>query len=119
MSATERSYYKRRSLLVLFVTATLVTALSATPALANQDVSEVVSLDPDAGEFPEGLAVDAAGNVYFGLAPTGEIRRLTPAGEVSTFAQLPPAPEGAFGTLGLVPCTCQDARALYKQANFT
>lgn len=42
---------------------------------------------------PEGLAVDGSGNVYVADTANHAIRRITPAGVVSTFAGLP----GAFG----------------------
>ena len=90
----------RKLLSILVVVVALAGAMIAIPVFA-EDVTAVVDLDPAAFEFPEGLAVDADGNIYFGLAPTGELRRMTPSGEVSSSAKLPAAPEGAFETLGL------------------
>ena len=46
-------------------------------------------------DAPEGLATDAAGNVYVADTGNGVIRRITPAGEVTTF--------GTDGFPGLVP----------------
>lgn len=57
-------------------------------------LTTVASFNAALGEFPEGLAIDADGNLYVGMAPTGEIKRVTPAGQVSTFARLPSPGEG-------------------------
>ena len=57
-------------------------------------MSPVAELSVSAGEFPEGLAVDRQGNVYAGMAITGEIKKITPQGAVSTFAKLPSPGEG-------------------------
>ena len=90
----------KRAVVLLSVLAALVASLGVMTVLA-QDIVEQIDLDETAGEFPEGLVVDGDGNIYFGLAPTGEIRMITPAGDVSSFAKLPNAPEGTSGTLGL------------------
>ena len=52
-------------------------------------------LDANAFEFPEDLAIDSDGNIFAGMAPTGEIKKITPSGDVSTFANLP-APGAGF-----------------------
>ena len=68
--------------------------------VGERTVFSVAPFNASAGEFPEGLAVDKEGNIYTGMAPTGEIRKITPQGEVSTFANLPsPGPTGLM--LGL------------------
>ena len=64
------------------------------PALAN-GVSTLVQFDPEQAELPEGIAVDKGGNIFVGLALTGEIKKVTPEGDVQTFAQLP-SPGGGF-----------------------
>jgi sugar lactone lactonase YvrE len=76
-----------RGVLTLTVLAAAVLVLSAGLVWAN-GLSTVAQFDPEAFELPEGLAVDRQGNLYVGMAPTGEIKRVTPQGEVSTFAQL-------------------------------
>jgi len=75
----------------------LVLLLAALVQAQGNRVSTILDLDPAAFELPEGLAADANGNLYFGLAPTGEIRRVTPSGAVSSVAQLPvPQEQGLF-----------------------
>ena len=86
----------RKLLSILVVVVALAGAMIAIPVFA-EDVTAVVDLDPAAFEFPEGLAVDADGNIYFGLAPTREIRRMTPSGEVSSFANRPLLPKALSG----------------------
>lgn len=59
-------------------------------AVATGHVDTVVSFDPAAGEFPEGIAVDKTGDVYVSLLPRDEIRRIAPDGTQATHAFLPP-----------------------------
>ncbi len=61
-------------------------------------VSVIAKFDPSANEMPEALTVDQQGNIYVGMAFTGEIRRLTPQGEATTFANLPSPGENGFMT---------------------
>ena len=63
--------------------------------VVERQASNVALLDANAFEFPEGLAIDSQGNIYAGMAPTGEIKIITPSGEVATYAQLP-APGAGF-----------------------
>ncbi|MDN5865272.1 MAG: Ig-like domain-containing protein [Gammaproteobacteria bacterium] len=61
-----------------------------------------LALDPASGEFPEGITVDASGNIYYSLAPRGEVWRATPDGDLALWAALDPnLPQGAQGALGL------------------
>ncbi|MGH8495060.1 MAG: SMP-30/gluconolactonase/LRE family protein [Gammaproteobacteria bacterium] len=61
-----------------------------------------LALNPATGEFPEGIALDRRGNLYYSLAPRGEIWQATPEGELTLFAALDPdLPEGSNGALGL------------------
>lgn len=66
--------------------------------VAGSDV--VLSFNPAAGEFPEGIALDRAGAMYVSLALTGEIRRFGPDGVASTFHVFDPGTAG-LGVLGL------------------
>ena len=72
--------------LVLFAVM-LVSPLAATAATVP--LKTVVSLDPAANEFTEGLAIDRRGNLYVGLALQGRILKVTPDGVRSTLATLP------------------------------
>jgi sugar lactone lactonase YvrE len=83
-----------RGVLTLTVLAAAVLVLSAGLVWAN-GLSSVADFEAGDLELPEGLAVDRQGNFYVGMAPTGEIKRVTPQEEVSTFAQLE-VPEGGF-----------------------
>lgn len=73
--------------------------MEGTVTVTERKVSRVAALDPGAGEFPEGMAIDRDGNIYVGIATTGEVKKITIGGDVSTFAQLP-APGSGF-MLGL------------------
>ena len=69
-----------------------------TPFLDGGDVSTLAGLAGSSGNtdgtgsaarftFPRGVAVDAAGNVYVADTTNDSIRKITPAGVVTTFAQ--------------------------------
>jgi hypothetical protein len=73
----------RRTLCALLL---LVAPVSASTAAA-QALELVASFDPTAGELPESVAADKAGNLYVSMSNT--IRKLTPAGHISTLATLP------------------------------
>ncbi|MCA9514748.1 MAG: hypothetical protein KC635_07400, partial [Myxococcales bacterium] len=57
-----------------------------------------VDFDPQAGEAPESIVFDLAGNAYVSLSLTGEIRKIAPDGTQTTLAVLPlgQAPPGAL-----------------------
>jgi sugar lactone lactonase YvrE len=84
------------------------TAVGPVPALLSA-IHEVVAFDPTAGEFPEGIAAGSDGGIYVGLTGLGEIRRIDPAGAMTTFATIPLEP-GDLGVLGL---TFSPDRTLY------
>ena len=84
----------------LLAAALTVTALliPAAPAHAA-DVETLVSFDVNAGEAPEGIAIDKRGDIFVSLtAPVSEIRKVSPDGEMTTLADLG---LGGFGPLGL------------------
>lgn len=85
-----------RAVIVLIGMATAFGMLHG-PAAAS-DV--VVSFNPAAGEFPEGIAFDPHGGMYVSFALTGEIRRFAEDGTVSTVHQFNPGTAG-LGVLGL------------------
>jgi sugar lactone lactonase YvrE/uncharacterized protein GlcG (DUF336 family) len=60
----------------------------------NLVASVSLMLDPDLGQLPEGIAVDEDNNIYLGMAPTGEIIKVTPDGESAVFATLPSPGDG-------------------------
>ena len=85
-----------RAVIVFIGVATILSMLRG-PVVGSDFV---VNLNPAAGEFPEGIAVDSHGAVYVSLALTGEIRRFGEDGSVSTFHQFDPG-TGGLGVLGL------------------
>jgi sugar lactone lactonase YvrE len=90
-----------RSLARLAVVALLVGTFvgPALPADASTvPLDTVVTFDPHAQEYPEGVAVDATGNLYVSLSSTGEIRRIASDGSQTTVARIHVA--GGY-TLGL------------------
>jgi sugar lactone lactonase YvrE len=82
------------------------TLAAATPALGSvADPEVVVSFDATAQEFPEGVALDGAGNIYtthglpFFVGPgDGWVKMTTPEGTTSTLAHFP----GGQGPAGIV-----------------
>jgi sugar lactone lactonase YvrE len=68
---------------------------------ATVPLSTVVSLDPSANEFTEGLAVDHRGNIYVGLLFQGAILKISPDGGRSILATLPLGDTGLGLIVGL------------------
>lgn len=58
----------------------------------------VAAFDASQLETPESVAIDRAGNRYVSLALTGEIRKISPTGVMTTHARLP------LGAPPLTPC---------------
>jgi sugar lactone lactonase YvrE len=83
------------------VVVSLIVVLFALPvtAAASSQVETLVTFNPAAGEFPEGVAVDKPGNIYVSITPLGQIRRFAPDGSQSLLATLPAT--GQFGPTGL------------------
>ncbi|MBI3022910.1 MAG: SMP-30/gluconolactonase/LRE family protein [Thaumarchaeota archaeon] len=88
-------------IIALAVLSLLVIGLGAIPASA-QAISTVKKFDPAALELPESLAIDAQGNIYLSMV-TGEIRKVSPTGQTSTFASLPPPVNGTMTGLAFDP----------------
>jgi DNA-binding beta-propeller fold protein YncE len=83
--------------IVAVLTSALV--LAAGPARASVPIQTVVAFDPNAGQFPEGVAVDIRGTVYVSLVgPVDDIVTVRADGSTSTFAHLSVP---GFGPLGL------------------
>ena len=83
----------RRQLMAIPLGVVLLFSLVGLGQGQGVGIVKITDFDAAAFELPEGLAIDARGNMYVAMAPTGEIKRVTPDGTVSTFARLP-APEG-------------------------
>ena len=84
----------RAVVFLIFVSLTLPLTVSA-----SGGVETLVTFNPAASEFPEGVAVDKTGNVYVSVTPIGQIRRFAPDGSQSLLATLPAT--GQFGPTGL------------------
>jgi plastocyanin/sugar lactone lactonase YvrE len=69
--------------------------MEASITVVERTTSVVAQLNGLAGQFPEGLAIGENGNLFAGMAPTGEIREFAPNGSSTTYAQLP-APGAGF-----------------------
>lgn len=67
-------------------------------AVADGVVHTLISLDPNLGQNPEGVAVDGKGNVFLSVAPTGDLLRRDKQGVVTTHAHFNP---GAGFLLGM------------------
>lgn len=77
--------------LVVAGSASVAAGGEASPSLAvaSGQVTWVRIYNPDAGEFPEGIAVDNQGNVFVSMAQIGQIRKISPDGTETLFYQLP------------------------------
>lgn len=87
----------RRRFLGRLTAASAFLATSGGVARARQDDSQVdpeVVTEFEPPSLPENLAIDDKGNVYLSMAPTGEIRQITPDGDQSTVAELDVGEEG-------------------------
>ena len=83
------------------VLVTVALGLLAGLAQAGSGVRTVIEFDAAAGQLPEGVAVDRAGNVFMSLAPLGQLLKLEPGeDEPKVFSAVPGIdPEG--GDLGM------------------
>jgi sugar lactone lactonase YvrE len=62
---------------------------SGLPASSSSvELQTVVTFDAHAHEYPEGVAIDASGNVYVSLSSIGEIRRIATDGTQTTLGQI-------------------------------
>jgi hypothetical protein len=74
---------------ILLLIIIMVVAVTAYASAESSIVETVTTFNPDAFELPEGLAVSRHGDLYVGLLG-GEIKKVTPDGQVSSFATLDP-----------------------------
>ncbi len=71
-------------------TITAVGFVCATAEAQASGLTTVRALDASKGELPESLTIDKQGNLYATMGPT--VRKVTPSGQMSTFATLPVPP---------------------------
>lgn len=89
---------RTRNIVVVAVLAAAL-ALSGGVAEADRHVTTLVAFDPEAGEFPEGVALDEAGTIYVSLvAPIQQIRTIDRSGAQSVLADFDVP---GFGPAGL------------------
>ncbi|MDA1270770.1 MAG: SMP-30/gluconolactonase/LRE family protein [Chloroflexi bacterium] len=69
--------------------------MAASITVVERTTSVVAQMNGLAAQFPEGLAVGPNGNLFAGMAPTGEIREFAADGSSTAYAQLP-LPSGGF-----------------------
>ena len=91
--------YRLRRVTGVVATACVV-ALTAGSAVAAGEVRTIVTFDPAAGEFPEGVVAAPNGAVYTGLSGTGRLVQIAPDG-VAHDLSLVPLAEGDFGLTGM------------------
>lgn len=75
----------------LLVTLLAVTSLFAgfPSLLSAQALQPVAFFDASKSEFPESIAIDLRGNLYLSLPSVGRIKKVTPQGVQSDFAEIP------------------------------
>ncbi len=89
-------------------------ALLALSQLAGAaEARTLVTFDPAAGEFPEGVAAARIGDVYAGLSSLGRVVRISTNGEAADLADVELG-EGDFGLTGLA---IDDAGTVYAAVN--
>jgi sugar lactone lactonase YvrE len=91
---------KSTTVLLSLVAALLAAAPAASASVPAGHVETVVALDYAAGQHPEGLAVAPDGSLYVGMAPTGQLTRITTEGVVTDLGA-PAFPADAGYLLGL------------------
>ena len=85
-----------------FMTGSALVAAMGAGALASGHSETVIAFDPEAGQFSEGVAVDADGNVYASLTPLGQLVRIAPGADVAeAVGSVEGIGEGDTGLLGL------------------
>jgi sugar lactone lactonase YvrE len=91
----------KNRLLSLIVVTFVLLALATPAAAAQVPITTVVSYDPAASEFTEGLAIDHLGTIFSGMAYTTEIRRVSRDGVQTTLAVLDPSGQSLLLGLAL------------------
>lgn len=57
-------------------------------AAAGPVLDRSLTFDPEQGELPEGIAIDARGNLYVSFTPLGQVRRIAPSGEQKVILEI-------------------------------
>ncbi|MFN0089264.1 MAG: SMP-30/gluconolactonase/LRE family protein [Acidimicrobiales bacterium] len=71
-------------------------------ASTRSSTRTIVAFDPDAGQLPEGVAVDNVGNVFVSLSPLGQLVRVAPGAQAAEpFGAVSGLLEGDIGLIGL------------------
>lgn len=98
-----RSSWRYSAACYLLLMQSLAAFAGAEPPAAPPPPAETLFLfDPRVPETPESIVIDRSDNAYISLALTGEIRKISPSGAVSTLASMPiGAPCGTQATLTL------------------
>jgi sugar lactone lactonase YvrE len=86
---------------LLLLAGSLTLALPLSTFAQGSGIEVVARFNAQAGELPEGMALDSQGNAYMSMQRLGQIRKVTPSGQVSTYATLPLG-EGGGATLGVL-----------------
>lgn len=92
----------RRALIAAAVAALLVVSV-VTPAASAGHAELVIGFDEEAGQLPEGIAVDKRGNIFVSIAPLGQLWKITPGStSPDVFGVVDGiTPPGDLGLLGL------------------
>ena len=91
-----------RRTFVLFLSLVCLAVFATGAAASPHATGEVQTLrewDPDAGELPEGIAIDKRGRIYVSMSGLSQIRRIDTDGSEHVVAQLPVG--SGPGALGL------------------
>lgn len=93
---------KRRIGLMTAVLVVVALVVPVASSVAAGHVEVVATFDAEAGQLPEGVAVDKSGNVFVSLAPLGQLLKFAPgSSDYEVFGSIPGFTGEGFGLLGL------------------
>jgi sugar lactone lactonase YvrE len=78
----------KQLLRMTIVVAAVLVSLASAHAASALGLEVVATFDPNAGELPESITIDDAGNLYFSMSNT--VRKRTPDGQTSVFGTIAP-----------------------------
>jgi sugar lactone lactonase YvrE len=99
------------------VLAALLLALLAGVGAATNDVRRIVAFDPAAGQLPEGLAADRAGNLFMSLSPLGQVLKLEPGATAPELFGSVSGIDAAAGDLGMAGLAVDRRGDVYAAVN--